>query len=217
MSLQHLLQAGLVWRGDAQGLSPSASPASRSGVATGHAALDAALPTGGWPRGALTEILHAAPGQGEVQLLLPALASLSQAQRYIAFIDPPWQPYAPALSLAGIDTRFLITLGPLAPADRLWALEQLLRSEHCGAALIWPCAMRQTLGTKTLRRLQLAAEAGHSCGFLLRSPRCRGQHSPAALRADVHPTDEGGLQVALIKCRGRSLAAAPITLPNCGG
>ncbi len=44
-------------------------------VATGHATLDAALPGGGWPLGALVELLQAQPGQGEWRLLLPALVA----------------------------------------------------------------------------------------------------------------------------------------------
>ena len=44
------------------------------------AALDAVLPGRGWPQGALTEILLAREGIGEIRLTLPALARL-QAQR----------------------------------------------------------------------------------------------------------------------------------------
>src|SRR5689334_19392158 len=40
---------------------------------TGVADLDALLPGGGWPRGALSEILVAEDGLGECSLLLPAL------------------------------------------------------------------------------------------------------------------------------------------------
>ena len=38
---------------------------------TGFAALDAALPGGGWPRRGLVEILTATPGQGELTLWVP--------------------------------------------------------------------------------------------------------------------------------------------------
>ena len=41
---------------------------------TGHAELDAQLPGGGWPVGALTEILQPAGLHSEWRLLLPALA-----------------------------------------------------------------------------------------------------------------------------------------------
>jgi protein ImuA len=44
---------------------------SRRCCASGHAALDAQLPGGGWPVGALTELLLPHPGVGELRLLAP--------------------------------------------------------------------------------------------------------------------------------------------------
>lgn len=55
----------LVWRGDR--LAEPEAP----GLPTGHSRLDAVLPGGGWPRGALTEFLLPHPGVGELGLLLP--------------------------------------------------------------------------------------------------------------------------------------------------
>ena len=51
------------------------------GEPTGHAALDALLPQGGWPRGALTELLLPADGVGELDLLLPTLWAFEQCLR----------------------------------------------------------------------------------------------------------------------------------------
>jgi len=48
-------------------------------VSSGFPELDAGLPGGGWPAGALTEILPAHEGIGELRLLGPALAGLSVA------------------------------------------------------------------------------------------------------------------------------------------
>jgi len=56
VSLNVLLEAGRLWRGQA----PLACPASPE--PTGHAVLDAALPGGGWPEAALSEILLPADG-----------------------------------------------------------------------------------------------------------------------------------------------------------
>ena len=55
VALDRLLDARRVWRGQAI-VAPATSQS------TGHAALDAALPGGGWPEAALSEILLAAPG-----------------------------------------------------------------------------------------------------------------------------------------------------------
>lgn len=206
MSLQQLLQHGRVWRGRDYGFYQPKDMA--AGVATGYARLDNALPFRGWPRGALTEILHQHPGQGELQLLLPALARLTREQRYVVFIDAPWMPYAPALSGAGIQLPFFINIGRLNDADRLWTMEQVLRAGDCGAVLGWT---RHELNTKTLRRLQLAAEAGNSCSFLFRDPHFRQQHSPAALRLQLHPRD-AGIRLEIFKCRGRSAASTLVNL-----
>ena len=51
---------------------------SRPGIATGYASLDAELPGGGWPAGALTEVLHRHAGIGEVRLFFPALCALAR-------------------------------------------------------------------------------------------------------------------------------------------
>ena len=205
--VQQLLQNGRLWRGREFAWQQPADAG--LGVATGYAELDRALPFGGWPRGALTEILHPLPGQGELQLLLPALRRLSQDHQYIVLIDPPWVPYAPALAAAGIQLPFCLSIGRLDDSDRNWALEQILRAGQCGAVLAWP---RQDLDNKTLRRLQLAAEAGDSCAFLLRHPRFRDQHSPAALRLQLHPRVTSP-ELEIIKCRGRNPLATRIPLP----
>src|SRR5690606_4543040 len=49
------------------------------GEPSGHAALDARLPQGGWPRRALTELLLPANGVGELALLLPTIARMTAA------------------------------------------------------------------------------------------------------------------------------------------
>jgi len=73
--------------------------------ATGYAALDARLPGGGWPIGALVEIASACDGLGELSLTLPALRSWCQDGRSVAFVHPPYTPYAPALARYGLLAR----------------------------------------------------------------------------------------------------------------
>src|SRR5262245_37944179 len=52
---------------------------------SGIAELDARLPGGGWPRGALSEILIQHDGIGECSLVLPALAAMTRAKRRVVF------------------------------------------------------------------------------------------------------------------------------------
>jgi len=194
-----------VRRGDA--LLPSASP----GLPTGFAVLDAALPGGGWPVGALTEVLPAREGIGEVRLLLPALAALSRQGRWLAWIDPPHIPYAPALSGAGVDLSRMVLVQPRRPEEALWAAEQALASGAPAAVLMW----LRNLEDRPLRRLQLAAERGRSWGVLFRPPEAARRPSPAALRLTVTPA-ETGVAVQVIKCRGAAGGRAPLTLPLTG-
>jgi hypothetical protein len=164
---------------------------------TGLAELDALLPGGGWPRGALSEILIEQDGIGECSLLLPALAALTQARRRVALVAPPYVPYAPALAAAGIDLAQLVHIDAGA-ADTHWTAEQCLRAGCCGAVLNWlPKADYQQL-----RRLQLAAETGAAIGFVFRPLGAASQASPAALRIRV-TASENGPRIEVLKCRGR--------------
>src|SRR5450432_456540 len=108
------------------------------GIATGFAALDAELPGGGWPTAALTEILPQHEGIGELGVLGHALAGLAAQGRWLAWIAPPYLPYAPALQAAGIDLSRLLVIRTRSPRETLWAYEQALRSQTCGAVLAWP-------------------------------------------------------------------------------
>ncbi|HEY6941215.1 translesion DNA synthesis-associated protein ImuA [Dokdonella sp.] len=164
---------------------------------TGLAELDALLPGGGWPRGALSEILVAEDGLGECSLLLPALATLTQARRRVVLVAPPYIPYAPALAAAGVDLAQLVHIDATA-SDTHWTAEQCLRAGCCGAVLNWlpRCDYRQ------LRRLQLAAETGGTFGFVFRPLSAAHEASPAALRLRLE-RGETEPRLEILKCRGR--------------
>jgi len=197
MSLDPLLQRADLWRG-------GQIPPVADGVPTGFADLDALFPGGGWPRGALTEILLPRDGIGALRLVMPALARLSRENRWLAWVAPPHIPYAPALAAAGVDLSRVLLIHPRAASDGLWAVEQTLRSGTCGAVLAWPAVG----DTRALRRLQLAAEAGRCWGLLFRPEHLVRQSSPAALRLRLVP-QERGVAVHVIKRRG-GWAAGPV-------
>jgi cell division inhibitor SulA len=98
VSLDALLHDQRVWRGHAP-------PLSAPGQTTHRPDLDAALPQQGWPSSALTEILLPADGLGELALLLPTLAQLTRSGATVALIAPPYIPYAPAWSEAGVEQQ----------------------------------------------------------------------------------------------------------------
>ena len=101
VALDTLLAARTLWHAG------RSAAIAADGEPTGHAALDALLPQGGWPRRALTELLLPADGVGELALLLPTLARLTQAGSAVAVIAPPYIPYAPAWQAAGVDLALL--------------------------------------------------------------------------------------------------------------
>ncbi|OOW00565.1 translesion DNA synthesis-associated protein ImuA [Pseudomonas sp. MF4836] len=195
VALDTLFNAGRVWKGRPS--APAISP-----QPTGHAALDAALPSGGWPEAALTEILVAAQGVGELQLVWPTLARLSAAGERIVLVAPPHVPYPQAWQNAGVDVRQLSVI-QAGERDALWAAEQCLRSGSCGAVLCWP----QQADDRALRRLQVAAETGQTLAFAYRSLQEAINPSPASLRIAV---DARPAQLRVLKCRGGLAQAAPI-------
>ena len=209
------LHPGL-WRASQVGAAPGRVTAS------GFAALDTELPGGGWPHGVLTELLLPQPGVGELRLLAPALAGEG---RCVMLFDPPAALSAWALLQCGINSRHWLVvqarpspgrvaaagaprsanrLAPLLPsADVLWALEQALKSGHVGAILAW---LPTHLGTDTLRRLQIAAQAHDGPVFVFRDALVRSKPSPAPLRLLLQPAGVDGLSLRLLKRRGPPLA-----------
>ena len=200
ISLQSVLSHPAIWRGNQLG------SVSTPSLPTGFAALDAELPGGGWPTAALTEILPQHEGIGELRILGYTLAHLSARGRWLAWIAPPYLPYAPALQAAGIDLSKLIFVKTRSPRETLWAIEQTLRSRACGAVLAWP----DKTTYPELRRLQLAAEGNPGLAVLFRAPRDASSTTPATLRLGLQSC-AGELAVRLLKRRG-ALLAHPILL-----
>jgi cell division inhibitor SulA/protein ImuA len=200
MALEDILQQHPVWRGGALRLSIPV-------VSTGYRVLDDQLPGGGWPLGALTELLPSQQGIGELQLVLPALAALSWAGKRVVWLAPPHLPYAPALAAAGVDLAHLAVVRAPGRRDALWAAEQALRSGSCHALLGW----FRRAGYDELRRLAVAAEGSAAWVTLFRPREAARESSPAALRIALDP-DGDALAVRILKRRGAP-AAGPLSLP----
>jgi len=197
VSLDGLLDQRRIWRGRQQAAPVGLQP-------TGHALLDAALPSGGWPPAALSEILLAAYGSGELQLLWPSLARLTQAGERVVLVGAPFIPYPQAWLAAGVDMARLAVVQAQG-SEGLWAAEQCLRSGSCGAVLCWP----QGADDRALRRLQVAAETGETLGFALRPLQAAVNPSPAALRLTLEGNPP---QLHVLKCRGGLAPTAPVAL-----
>jgi cell division inhibitor SulA/protein ImuA len=201
-SLEKLLENPRVWRARSQ-------PAPAEGLSSGYAQLDRLLPGSGWPRQALTEILIEQYGIGELQLLMPALASLCTEDPgaepvepgWIAWVAPPFQPYPPALQKFGINLARMLIVRPRNDNEALWSAEQALSSGTCAAVLLWP----HRLDDQASRRLQLAAEKGGSWAIAFRPLAARHEPSAAALRLELS-ADHRGTRLAILKSRGGSPA-----------
>ena len=191
LELEKLLQENRhLWRGrDSTATRPN-------GISTGFPELDALLPDGGWPKGALLEVVVPRWGIGELRLMLPALAAVSRQPRWSMWIDPPFIPYAPALAEAGVSLEHTLMVTPRRPAtETAWSMEKALRAGTCAIVMAWGDRVPE----RTVRRLQLAAEQGNALGVLFHS-RENGP-SPAAVRIRLEPAGSG-LEVQLLKARG---------------
>ncbi|MEI7447619.1 MAG: translesion DNA synthesis-associated protein ImuA, partial [Burkholderiales bacterium] len=166
--------------------------------------LDAQLPGGGWPLGMLTELIAREPGVGELRLLVPVLRRLTRERKVAILLGPPHVPYAPALAAFGIDLDYLIVVQAAQAADRLWAVEQALRSASFGTLLAW----LPHPGTRPehLRRMQLAAQGTRGPVFLFRQLPAQFESSPSPLRLLLLPRPGQRLSVQLLKRRGPVLA-----------
>ena len=185
-----------VWRADAL-----ATPRAQT-LSSGDAALDVQLPGGGWPVGALTELLQAPGIHNEWRLLLPALARSGSGP--VVLVAPPHLPFAPALQAQGLQAQRLLWLGAADGQDTaaLWLSEQALRCAAVDAVLAWLPQVRP----EQLRRLQWAAAEHHKLLFVLRPEAAQAQASPAVLRLLLDVDYGAALSVQILKRRGPPLA-----------
>lgn len=186
---------------------------------TGYADLNRELPGGGWPQGALIEILQPQSGQREWGLLAPVLAALQSAKSttqnaktLLVLTGAPYLPFGPALRARELAMHRVLSVhteAGNAPA-LLWATREALQCADVAAVLAWLPDARSA----HLRRLQIAAHTHHKLLFVFRPLRAQNESSPAPLRllleGHISASDESGesadVQVQILKRRGPPLA-----------
>jgi cell division inhibitor SulA/protein ImuA len=167
--------------------------------------------------GTLTEVLHDGAGIGEVTFLAGALARAAEGERLVAWIAPPYLPYAPAIAQSGIRLDRCMVVRPATREDTLWAAEQALKSGACGAVLLWNEAQRALAQEYAwMRRLQLAAQAGDAMAVLYRSTAAERQSTPAHLRVALE-RQGGALRIRIPKRRGPPLTKSITLFATCSG
>ena len=172
---------------------------------TGYPALSTELPGGGWPIGALVDLLVQTPGVGEMRLLRPALSSLGEQP--IALVQPPHIPDGLGLNYIGLPLDRLLQIKASKSADAFWSAEQILRAGSCGALILWA----QHAQASSLRRLHLAAQSSETLFIMVRPLASAQDSSPALLRLALRPSAEG-LMVDIVKRRGPT-RAEPLSIP----
>lgn len=195
-----LAQHADVWR--AAELGSHSLPA----LDTGYAALNQVLPGGGWPQGALVEMLQPQAGLHEWGLLAPALAAVQAAApaKLVVLVGAPWLPFGPALGARQLNMQRVLCVHSQGPA-LLWATREALQCADVAAVLAWLPDARSA----HLRRLQMAAQAHSQLLFVFRPLRAQLESSPAPLRLLLEgvAAEEGKLRVHVLKRRGPPLAA----------
>lgn len=193
-----------VWRAGELG------SASLHTVDTGYAALNQVLPSGGWPQGALIELLQPQAGLHEWGLLAPALAAIQQAGpgQMVVLVGAPCLPFGPALGARQLDMQRLLCVQANDGPALLWATREALQCADVASVLAWLPDARSA----HLRRLQIAAHAHNKLLFVFRPLRAQQESSPAPLRlllegAVNEAGEAGNLLVHLLKRRGPPLAA----------
>ncbi len=183
-------------------------------VATSFAVLDAFLPWRGWPVGAMTEIMTDCVGCGELSLLLPAMARLTQEKRPVLCIGAPHTLFAPALTQAGIDPTRITQINPASSAkqskENLWSAEQALKTGLPGMVVLWS-PTNLNCAPETLRRLHLSTLGRETMLIHFRGKSSMSQTSPAWLRFGF-AADDTHIRLQVLKCRGRLLTRPLITL-----
>ena len=181
-----------VWQADALAGAPERV------LTTGDALLDAQLPGGGWPLGALSEILQPDGMHSEWRLLLPTLARSGSGT--VVLVGAPHMPFGPALDAQGVHPKRLLWVAVALPVQRLWSTEQALRCADVDAVVAWLDPVRPD----QLRRLQMAAAGFAKLLFVVRPAQAQSESSPAVLRLWVSSCSDpaDALEVRAIKRRG---------------
>lgn len=190
-AIKQILQTNAVWQA-----SQKSSP--RRALSTGYSELDQQLHCAGWPQAALSELLLSQPGIGELRLLTPLLRQLNKQIGYIAWINPPYLPYPPALLKQQLLLQKMLIIDAKNSQDSIWAAQQAMASQSCSAVLLW--LPDKTLD-KEIRKLSLAAKTGNCWGIIFRSRVLQQQASAATLRM-VMQVNQQRQQLSIIKQPG---------------
>ena len=102
---------------------------------TGHPGLDAALRSGGWPRGALA-LLDAPAGAGATSLALGSLAACQASGGLVAWLDPLCRFDPATAARLGVELEWLLVVRPADPAEAVELAGWLAREGRIDALVL---------------------------------------------------------------------------------
>jgi RecA/RadA recombinase len=162
-ALETLRTRGLGLR---RGSDPEPLETSRPAVPTGHDGLDAALGSGGWPRGALA-LLDAPAGSGATTLALGTLAAAQAAGGLTAWLDLDGTLDPAVAARLGVGLEWLLVARPRDPAEAIEIAAWLGRSGLIDA-LVLDLGVRGVPDRRALDRLgSLLARSGSTAVLVL--------------------------------------------------
>lgn len=180
---------------------------------TGNASVDVLLPGGGWPKGALVELIQSgtdalAPTQAVCSLLLPAFVQLQQARpgfsthgAHVAWVGTVGHPvlsqslslFGPSLAAKGLDVTRLVWVQHASDTAKAWAVQELLR---CGDVAGVVVSLAQA-NAHLLRRLHYSAAQHGKYLWAIRPAQAMTHASPAVLRMQWRAGDWSMLEQPL--------------------
>ena len=108
---------------------------------------------------------------------------------------------AKQVRVAGMAARALVSVRADTAAERLWAAEQLIKAQACGALVAWLPQAR----AEQIRRLQVLAAGFDAPVFVCRPTRALRESSAAPLRVQAAVGLDWALQVRIAKRKGPPL------------
>lgn len=165
--LPELLEA-LREHGLRRGLDPGPMVAANP-LSTGQPGLDAALRSGGWPRGALA-LLDAPAGGGATSLALGSLAACQASGGVVAWLDPLGHFDPATAARLGVALEWLLVVRPADPAEAVELAGWLARGRLIDLLVLDLADAPPPRGLDRLADLLL--RAGGAC-LLLAGPRGR--------------------------------------------
>ena len=181
-ALETLRARGLDLR---RGSDPVALERARPSLQTGHEALDTALGTGGWPRGALA-FLDAASGTGATTLAMTSIAAAQASGGLVAWLDLDGS-LDPAVAVRlGVALEWLLVARPADPGEAIELGAWLGRSGHIDAFVL-DFGERVAPDRRALDRLgSLLARAGETTALVVAPAARPVAGAVAGVRVSLH-------------------------------